>query len=415
MYHFRVVAINSIDTSFGSDVYLITNRVAPKATTAAASSISTNSASINGDVNANNDYTTVYFDWDTSTTYNHTNIADQSPVNGLNNSAVTFALTKLKSRTSYHYRVVAYNSFGITYGYDDSFTTTSIAPYVTTKAATSITNGTATMNGYVNSNNDNTDISFELGITIAYGNSAIPDESPLSGISDEAVTYNIPTLYANTTYHYRVVATNFTGTTYGSDRFFTTSNDIFYLKTLPILTTNKISSITKTSAISGGKIIDDGNLSILKRGICWSLSPNPDISLSTKTDDGTGSGSFSSEMTNLIFTSTYYVRAYAINSLGVSYGNEVIYSRITNNIESSASADLIHIYSNNKNAYIKLGSFDNTSNGQIEIFNCSGKEVITQKITNDLSIIDLAFCTSGYYIVRVIRNNNITCGKIFIE
>jgi len=89
------------------------------------------------------------------------------------------------------------------------------------------------------------------------------------------------------------------------------------------LSTNPVSNINPTTANSGGSIQSDGGSPILERGIVWSTTRNPTVALTTKTSDGSGVGNFSSSMTGLSSTSTYYVRAYARNANGVSYGNEV--------------------------------------------------------------------------------------------
>jgi uncharacterized protein (TIGR02145 family) len=95
------------------------------------------------------------------------------------------------------------------------------------------------------------------------------------------------------------------------------------LNAVPTLTTTSIASITNTSATSGGNITADGGTSITARGVVWSTSNNPTISLSTKTSNGTGTGSFTSTLTNLTPKTTYYVRAYATNTAGTAYGNEI--------------------------------------------------------------------------------------------
>jgi uncharacterized protein (TIGR02145 family) len=94
----------------------------------------------------------------------------------------------------------------------------------------------------------------------------------------------------------------------------------------PILTTNTLSSITQTGVKTGGNITSDIGLPITARGVVWSTSPTPNISLSTKTTDGTGIGSFTSSITNLTPNSNYYVRAYATNSAGTGYGNEISFT-----------------------------------------------------------------------------------------
>jgi uncharacterized protein (TIGR02145 family) len=90
--------------------------------------------------------------------------------------------------------------------------------------------------------------------------------------------------------------------------------------TAPVLTTDTVSAILAISAISGGKIASDGGAPVTQRGVCWGTNPYPLIT-DQHTSDGTGKGSFISQMTNLISDTLYYVRAYAINSVGITYGN----------------------------------------------------------------------------------------------
>lgn len=97
-------------------------------------------------------------------------------------------------------------------------------------------------------------------------------------------------------------------------------------KSTPILTTTSINTITQTSASSGGEVTHDGGNPVTGRGICWSTSPNPTISLSTKTSNGSGTGSFTSSISNLTANTKYYVRAYATNSKGTGYGNELSFT-----------------------------------------------------------------------------------------
>jgi hypothetical protein len=96
-------------------------------------------------------------------------------------------------------------------------------------------------------------------------------------------------------------------------------------KSTPIITTTSITNITETSASTGGNITVDGGASVTTRGVCWSTSHNPTIS-DSKTTDGNGTGSFSSTITCLTHVATYYVRAYATNSIGTAYGEEKIFT-----------------------------------------------------------------------------------------
>jgi hypothetical protein len=95
---------------------------------------------------------------------------------------------------------------------------------------------------------------------------------------------------------------------------------------LPELSTTEISSITSGSAVSGGTITDEGSSSVTDRGVVWNTSSSPTIALTTKTSDGTGSGNFTSNIASLQPGKTYFVRAYATNSAGTAYGNELSFS-----------------------------------------------------------------------------------------
>jgi uncharacterized protein (TIGR02145 family) len=144
----------------------------------------------------------------------------------------------------------------------------------------------------------------------------------------DITTFNNTGLTPNTTYTYRVYAYNAVGNS------LTYTNEVTLITTallaLPTLTTTSASSITQTAASSGGNISNDGGAAIIARGVCWSTSANPTIALITKTNDGAGTGAFTSNLTGLSANTTYFVRAYATNSLGVGYGNEISFTTLQN-------------------------------------------------------------------------------------
>lgn len=105
---------------------------------------------------------------------------------------------------------------------------------------------------------------------------------------------------------------------------------------VPELTTDTIILISKYSATSGGAIGFGGGSPISAKGICWSTSPNPDTT-NSRTMDGYGVGGFISNITGLIPKTTYYVRAYAINSTGIGYGNELSFTTLPDIIYGSVT------------------------------------------------------------------------------
>jgi uncharacterized protein (TIGR02145 family) len=96
---------------------------------------------------------------------------------------------------------------------------------------------------------------------------------------------------------------------------------------LPTVTTAAVTSITQFTATSGGDISSDGGASVTARGVCWNTSSNP-TTAGSHTTDGTGTGTFVSNITGLTGGTLYYVRAYATNSVGTSYGNELTFSTL---------------------------------------------------------------------------------------
>jgi uncharacterized protein (TIGR02145 family) len=99
--------------------------------------------------------------------------------------------------------------------------------------------------------------------------------------------------------------------------------------TISIIATTKVTDITATTAASGGNITSDGGASVTAHGVCWNTTEYPTIAES-KTVDGTGTGQFVSNITDLATATTYHVRAYATNSVGTAYGEDITF---TTNIE----------------------------------------------------------------------------------
>ena len=125
-------------------------------------------------------------------------------------------------------------------------------------------------------------------------------------------------LSAGDTYYVRAYATNKVGTCYGNEVTFTTV-------AIPEITTEIPNMITYNSAWTGGSNIQDNGFPITEKGICWSEQPHPDINGQHSVADGTGTYPFAYQLTGLTQGFRYYVRAYATNSQGTAYGQEVTF------------------------------------------------------------------------------------------
>jgi len=99
------------------------------------------------------------------------------------------------------------------------------------------------------------------------------------------------------------------------------------VKVIPTITTTELTNITGTKAISGGKITENGGANVTAKGVCWSTSTSP-TTTDSHTNDGTGTGSFTSQLTNLSENTTYFIRSYATNSVGTVYGNQLTFSTL---------------------------------------------------------------------------------------
>ena len=126
-------------------------------------------------------------------------------------------------------------------------------------------------------------------------------------------------LTPGTSYYVRAYATNSAGTGYGDVRMFQTENDI------PAVNTDEVTEITLNTALCGGEISFDGGAEVTARGVCWSTAENPTIADSITTE-GTGTGSFVSQLEGLTPGTSYYVRAYATNSVGTGYGDVLMFT-----------------------------------------------------------------------------------------
>jgi hypothetical protein len=197
--------------------------ISPVVTTQAVSSISTTTATGNGNVTTlgSPNPTSHGVCWNTTGT---PTTADSKTDNGSKSSTGSFtaAMTSLIPNTLYYARAFVTNNVATTYGSQVTFTTSVALPTATTNAAASITTTGATLNGLVNANNASTAVTFDYGLTTSYGTNVNATPSLVTGTSATSVSCTLTGLIPNSTYHYRVNGVNAAGNTNGLDATFST-------------------------------------------------------------------------------------------------------------------------------------------------------------------------------------------------
>ncbi len=229
---------------------------APTAVTKAASSITQTTATLNATVNPNGgEVSSCEFEYGTTEPYESSVPCSSLPGSGTEPVAVSAALENLSANTTYQFRIVATNLGGTSTDIlnAQTFKTLPNAPTVVTEDASSIAQTTATLNATVNPNGGEvTSCEFEYGPAKTYGKSVPCSSLPGSGSSPVAVSAAAVGLSANTTYHFRIVATSPGGTSKGADQTFETLPDA------PTVMTKAASSVSQTSATLNATVNPNG-------------------------------------------------------------------------------------------------------------------------------------------------------------
>ena len=315
-YYVRAYAKNVKGVAYGEEKTFITlDFDLPEVTTAEVTNITQTAAKGGGEVTS--DGGTMVTERGICWSTNHNPTVSGSHANsGTGTGSFTCNITGLNAHTTYYVRAYATNSRGTAYGDEVSFNTSANPPAVSTGSVTSITTTSATGSGNVTNDGGSTVI--ERGLCWSTHHEPTISGTHISaGEGTGEFTAAMTNLTANTTYYARAYATNGVGTSYGDEVQFSTLS-----VSIPGVTTASVTNIGNISATGGGNVISDGGATVTERGICWSTSHNPTIS-GSHANSGTGTGTFTLNMTNLTPNTTYYVKAYAINSQGTAYGEEV--------------------------------------------------------------------------------------------
>ena len=243
-YHYRLVAGNA---NFGGRAYGEDKTISPHNVkglkTDPATAIERTAATLNATFEGNGEATNYYFEWGTDTTYGTQSAAPPGP--SVPGSAgivpLTFNATGLTANTTYHYRVVGKNGFGVSKANDQTFTTAAAVQNVTTGPATELDPDSATLNGAfdIDALGGDTKYHFEYGSSTAYGSSTPEvDEGSTPGHPSVSATV---TIQKGVTYHYAIVVKNTLGTTVGNDQ-------VFEAPQPPSIVSSTSSNVTATTA-----------------------------------------------------------------------------------------------------------------------------------------------------------------------
>lgn len=292
---------------------------APTVATEAASAITQTYATLNGTVNPNGkEVTNCHFEYGTgSEPYSSSVPCSSPPGSGESPVPLSVAVGSLTPDTTYHFRIVATNEEGTTYGSDRTFKMLPEAPAVVTEPATAVSQRAATLNATVNPNGGEvTACTLEYGATEAYGSSVQCSSLPGSGESPVAVLASATGLNPHTTYHFRIVATNLGGTTYGSDQAFVT------LRYAPTVVTGPASTVTQTAATLNATVDPNGE-EVTSCQFEFGLSSEPyssSVPCSSLPGSGETAVAVRASEAGLQPHATYHFRIVATSLGGTSYG-----------------------------------------------------------------------------------------------
>ena len=209
----------------------------------------------------------------------------------------TSSLTSLSPGTTYNLKSYATNAIGTAYSSQTTFKTLALLATLTTTDASVIASTSFSSGGNV-TNDGGAEVTARGVCWSTTQNPTIADSKTADGAGPGIFTSSVTGLTPGTTYYIRSYSTNSIGTAYGNQISLNTPASI------PTITTTNPTDITSSTAIGGGSITNNGGAAVTSRGVCWSTSQNPTTS-NNKTDDGTGTGSFTSKITGLTTGTTY--------------------------------------------------------------------------------------------------------------
>jgi hypothetical protein len=312
-YHYRVVATSTAGTGHGGDG-LLTTSAAPQVVTGSASSVTTASATLNGTVNPSSRATSWHFEYGTSTSYG-TSTAAKDAGSGTSPVAVAAPITGLTGGRTYHFRLVATSDAGTSRGSDQTFVAAG-APSVTTKAASSVKDTSATLNGSVNANGQATTAYFDYGTTTNYGFKTAAKNIGSGGNSTN-VAIAATGLTPGAVYHVRAVASNAAGTNLGGDLTFTTTGPA-------VVHSSPATGVGSNTATLTGSVDPNGHST--QWYFQYGRTTNYGAVTPARSASSGGVRSVSETIGGLTAGTTYHFRLVGTSSAGSSYSADAFFT-----------------------------------------------------------------------------------------
>lgn len=257
--------------------------------------------------------------------------ANDKTIDGSGIGSFTRVIIGLSPGTTYNIRAYAVNSEGTNYSSQTTFTTLALAPVLTTVELTSVTSTTAICGGNITADGGAPVTARGVCWSMSQ-NPGLTDSKTTDGAGSGVFISSITGLMPGITYYFKAYATNSIGTAYGNQVSIQTP------AVLPKLTTDIVTNIAENTATCGGDITDQGGAVVISSGVCWSTSQNPTIK-DNKSINGSGLGNFTCNLSDLTPNTTYYLRAFATNSAGTGYGNEVSFQSLEPGIGTVTDMD----------------------------------------------------------------------------
>ncbi|RLD52017.1 MAG: hypothetical protein DRI94_04395 [Bacteroidetes bacterium] len=188
----------------------------------------------------------------------------------------------------------------------------------------------------------------------------------------------------------------------------------------PYITTDSIKNLTNKMVTVYGTIVDDFSSGVTESGFVLSRDSNPDLSdidvIVSQTNPVVGIGNYFIDINGLSNGSDYYVKSYAINPNGISYGKEISFTTDATSVEDVKFNDLISIYPNPSNGVFNIGFKETEKTADVSISDMTGKLVYSNKLnTSENHIIKLNYVSKGIYFIKINLGDKSVVSKLIIQ